>query len=343
MLKTLSRPARASSPVRRPVVDHSAFEDASPFGLQGLRRDSLQLLKTESIGRLASTLALKASRRDLRNPNAVADILVQHEDWADHYEVVHLIEKSLWINGRSDLVMTLTPDPHQIPDSPPQAILDVLSHAYARHPDATVWYGVPLFGDETTPDGLPIPLSAQEVREENARRIRKAQSHALRFGWMYQAAAAGLNVAGRAVHLMRQSWAFGTGMADGIRQSLKRARRDSRRRERARTCAQMEYVRTGRTWTEIPEHTTSIGKATFQAWEMALLANNRLGISAEALGISVAGMSLGHMLMFVPLTVVSADPFLFLELPDEPGKLRHLGHWYWQDTSNGRQKLHLHV
>jgi hypothetical protein len=47
--------------------------------------------------------------------------------------------------------------------------------------------------------------------------------------------------------------------------------------------------------------------------------------------------------IIVPLTIVSADPFLFIELPDEPGKLRHLGHWYWQGPVQGNRKLHLHA
>jgi hypothetical protein len=43
------------------------------------------------------------------------------------------------------------------------------------------------------------------------------------------------------------------------------------------------------------------------------------------------------------MTIVACDPFLFIELPDEPGKFRFLGHWYWQGPPKGKQKLHLHV
>ena len=341
MLKTLSRPASVRRPALAPV--DATFEDSSPFGLQGLRRDPLQLLKTDAIGRLASTLALTVGRRDIRNPVLATDILAEHPEWVDKYQTVHLIEKSLWINGRSDLVMTLTPDPSQIPDSPPQAILDTLSRAYVTHPDATIWYGVPLFGDDKTPDGLPIPLTAQQVRDEQARRIRTAQTHALRYGWLYKAAAAGITAAKLMLRLIAGTWHFGAGILKSVRRSWKSAKRDQRRRQRAMLHRELELSRHGWACTEIPEHTTSLGKAASQAWEMAVLANQHLSLPLGVLSTSLAGVSIGHALLFVPLTVVSADPFLFLELPEEPGKLRHLAHWYWQDLSKGRHKLHLHV
>jgi hypothetical protein len=48
-------------------------------------------------------------------------------------------------------------------------------------------------------------------------------------------------------------------------------------------------------------------------------------------------------LFIAPMTLVACDPFLFVELPDEPNKLRFLGHWYWQGETRGKRKLHLHV
>jgi hypothetical protein len=48
-------------------------------------------------------------------------------------------------------------------------------------------------------------------------------------------------------------------------------------------------------------------------------------------------------LFLAPAAVIACDPFLFIELPDEPGKLRMIGHWYWQPQPNGREKLHVHV
>ena len=48
-------------------------------------------------------------------------------------------------------------------------------------------------------------------------------------------------------------------------------------------------------------------------------------------------------LFLAPAAVIACDPFLFIELPDEPGKLRMLGHWYWQQQEDGSKKLHVHV
>jgi len=48
-------------------------------------------------------------------------------------------------------------------------------------------------------------------------------------------------------------------------------------------------------------------------------------------------------LFLAPAAVIACDPFLFNELPDEPGKLRILGNWYWQHQPDGTKKLHVHV
>ncbi|MEZ6124202.1 MAG: hypothetical protein R3C49_13650 [Planctomycetaceae bacterium] len=69
----------------------------------------------------------------------------------DEYRIIHLIERSLWFDGRRDFVMQMTRNPSQIADNPPAEIRRALARAYTLHPDATVWYGVPLFGEERTP------------------------------------------------------------------------------------------------------------------------------------------------------------------------------------------------
>ena len=46
------------------------------------------------------------------------------------------------------------------------------------------------------------------------------------------------------------------------------------------------------------------------------------------------------VMLYVQLACI--DPLLFLELPNEPGKLRLIGHWYWADV-DGKRQLQLHV
>ena len=67
-------------------------------------------------------------------------------------------------------------------------------------------------------------------------------------------------------------------------------------------------------------------------------------ILTGAAPVLLHGLTLSTLapLFITPMTIIACDPFLFVELLDEPGKLRHLGHWYWQDVC-GRKKLHLHV
>jgi hypothetical protein len=275
--------------------------------------------------------------------------------------VIHLIERSLWIDGRSDLVMSLLRNPSRIPDNPPDSILNVISDAIAAHPEATVWFGVPLFGDQTNDEGLPIPLTADQVRAEAKRRISAAQRHALRWRWAYR-------VAFRVCGLPRAMWRLGASCcraalrgAENCRKYWKRVRRDLRNRNRARIIAQSEYHRMGRSWTVPPQHTTLLGKLSEGTFESIRFANGLIAHHASSLealapyatgavpiaiqGIGVAGLSLGGIapLLITPMTIVACDPFLFIELPDEPGKFRFLGHWYWQGPPKGKQKLHLHV
>ena len=84
MLQTLERPSvRHSSKALPPVVGEIdvgdvGLEDASPFGLQGLQRETLRVLKADCITRLATTLALTATRKQIRDEGFVAEML-QHE------------------------------------------------------------------------------------------------------------------------------------------------------------------------------------------------------------------------------------------------------------------------
>ena len=329
------------------VADFGLDEEASPFGLQGLKRDTMQLLKPECVTKLAATLALRGTKQQIRDPQFVQTILDRNEAWQDEYRVVHLIEKSLWINGRSDLVMTLLKNPSQIPDNPPREIHQALSRAHTIHPDATIWYGVPLFSDETNDDGLPIPLTAAEVRAEAERRIAAAQTHALRWGWFYRALVGAMQVPGRighGYHVLNQRFLRAQ---QRMAEFYRRARRDSKARAQAAMRAEMEHQRFGCSFTQMPEHSTWLGRSAAFMVELGYMLQEMLNYAAPVAGL--AGMASVPLtiakiipMFMVPMTIVAADPFLFVELPDEPGKLRHLGHWYWQ-IKDGETKLHLHA
>lgn len=347
MVQTLPR-ALNPAPLRKRlplVVGEIGLDDDSPFGLQGFNRDSLQILKPEHINSLALTLALRGSRQQIKDPAFIDQILNRNEDWCDEYRVVHLIEKSLWIAGHSDLVMTLTRNPSQIPDNPPPALTQTLTRAYAIHPQATIWYGVPLFSDQVNEQGLPIPLTASEVRLEAERRITAAQHHALRWGWLYRsvwklAQTPGLCWRSVCQLCVRVGRAIQRGM-----NTFHQARKDARRRARAAMRAEMEFCKAGRSWTKIPAHRTTIGKVSATAVELTYLFHELMNPALQTMGISSAPLILAKVIpmLVVPLTTISMDPFLFLELPNEPGKLRHLGHWYWQNLPDGSRKLHLHL
>ncbi len=328
--------------------DLSGIEDSSPFGLQGLARQTIQIIKPDCITRLAIRLALRATRKQIQDPEYVNRVLSWHPDWIDEYQIVHLIEKSLWIQGHSDLVMTMTRNPSQIPDNPPEKIKQALSRAYTLHPNATVWYGVPLFGDEKNEEGLPIPVTAAEVQAESKRRIEAAQQHALRWGWVYRAALA-------TARIPTVCWQYGVAVRNRIRRTKEgviqywnRCREDARNRARAIYMADLEHCRFGCSQTEIPDHRTWLGQSLETACVILELTAHQASVAGAAspfFGLIAAPLAIAKFapLIFIPLTIVSCDPFLFVELPEEPGKLRHIGHWYWQKQSKGRDKLHLHV
>jgi len=342
-----------SEPLSGPQVQgdgpcDAELEDASPFGVQALMRDELQILKEECVSRLAIILGTRGTRAQIRDPEFVKRTLARYPDWIEEYRVVHLIEKSLWINGQSDLVMTLARNPSQIPDNPPEEIQGTLARAHVLHPQGTVWYGVPLFGEETTPEGLPIPLTAAQVREEHRRRIAAAQQHALRWGWIYRIGLGMARLPSRAMNVLRGVGLGVRAVGHGIAEYGRRARRDSRRRAKAMAEAQREYCRHGRTWTVIPEHTTELGRIAASGLEAAAFVQagaRHLAVPAIVAQAALTGVSIASLIptLLIPLTVIPCDPFLFIELPEEPGKLRFLGHWYWQGKVHGQQKLHLHV
>ena len=327
------------------VPDNSGFDEESPFGLQGLTRDTLLILKPDCLAKLAITLALRGTRDQIQDLKFVNRELSYHPDWQDEYQVVHLIERSLWIQGHSDLVMTMTRNPSQIPDNPPVKIRQALARANALHPQSTIWYGVPLFGTEMNDEGLPIPVTASQVRAEALRRIRAAQQHALRWGWVYRAALWIARFPLRCWHYARAVYGRIQHAAGRVAQYWKRAREDARRRARAEIIAQMEHYKMGCSQTEIPEHRTWLGRSFETAGLILEFQAALVGYMAPLIGSAAAPLAIAKFapMMFIPLTIVSADPFLFVELPEEPGKLRHLGHWYWQTQPKGRQKLHLHV
>ena len=261
MLQTISKPKLAAE--FRPFSDSACdvgFDDVSPFGLQGLSRESLRILKPECIGRLAQDLSLRGSPQQTQDSQFTAQRLERHPDWLEEYRVVHLIEKSLWIDGHSDLVMTMIKNPSQIPDNPPREIQAALAKAYQLHPDATIWYGIPLFSDQQNADGLPIPLTAAQVSSEAQRRMASAQQRAARWGWAYRTAA-------EIARIPSRCWQFGVGIHGGLVARRKRiadyfeqVRADSRRRIRAKILAGLEKNRCGRSKTIIPGHSTRLGR-----------------------------------------------------------------------------------
>lgn len=328
--------------------DSFDFDDVSPFGLQGLARKRIRVLKPESITPFAVNLALSASRKQIQDPKFVIDQLNQQPEWFDEYRIVHLIEKSLWIQGHCDLVMTLTKNPKQIPDNPPAKIKQALANCRMHHGYATIWYGVPLFSDAQNADGLPIPVTADEVRQEARRRIRATQEHALRWFWYFRAAMAFTSIPvfcwRFTVGIKRRIQSFCVGFA----QYWKRCQEDVRRRDRARYTAEWEYGRYGWATTQVPEHTTWLGRTLETAaviFELIALEAQITGVVSPLLGAVATPLIFAKFapLIFVPITVMSCDPFLFVELREEPGKLRHIGHWYWQKQEGARDKLHLHV
>lgn len=337
-----SRAIAGASPANTPVVADFAWEEASPFGLQAFDRDVLEILKPDCISRFAVFLSLRYQRKEIRDLDFVAGILRRHPSWVDEYRVVHLIERSLWIQGQRDLVMTLTRNPSQIPDNPPAEVTDTLTRAYAWHPQATVWYGVPVFGEEKTPEGLPIPLTAAQVRDEAARRLRAVQQHALRWGWFYRSLRRGLLAPAAGARIIRRVWSILTAVPRGFVAAFRRARKTSIQRARAHFKAQQDYCRTGRMReVTIGRNSRWLDRAALTALESAFLVDDL--ISPTTPGAAVAPLLALKLLFIVPASLMACDPFLFLELPEEPGKLRHLAHWYWQTDEDGQQVLHLHV
>ena len=267
------------------------------------------------------------------------------------------IERSLWFEGRHDFVMQMTRNPSQIPDNPPAEIREALAKAYSLHPEATVWYGVPLFGEEKNANGLPVPLTASQVRDEAERRISVAQEHALRMGWFYRSLLRIHRLPQGFRQLVRRELLGIKAFWHKFVSEYRQARQDAQRRSRAAAHAQLEYTRTGRSRTIIPEHTTRIGKMAAIAAASLVRMETGLDHSAvlteeflenhkyAAVGIAVLPMMALQVLplFLAPAAVIACDPFLFIELPDEPGKLRMIGHWYWQPQPNGRETLHVHV
>lgn len=330
------------------VPDQYEFEDSSPFGIQGLARGSIQILKPECVNRLAVKLALRATAAQIKDDDYVARTLSYHPEWFDEYQVIHLIEKSLWIQGRSDLVMTMTRNPSQIPDNPPEKILTALSAAYDHHPDAAVWYGVPMFGDEKNEEGLPIPVTADEVRLEAKRRINAAREHALKWRWFYQSVLQTMQIPAKCQHYGMRVGNHIHNSVQHVKNYWKKAREDAKWRVRAMCMAELERCRMGRSVTVVPEHRTQLGKALETSaliLELVLFQVKVASAATPFYGILSAPLMIAPYIpaLFVPALIIPLDPFLFVELKDEPGKLRHVGHWYWQKQQDGQDKLHLHV
>lgn len=346
MVQTARRSRKENSELNLPaVVGNIDFEEASPFGLQGLSRGMLTILKPECINKLAVLLAMRATPEQIRDDAFIATILSRQPKWVDEYRVVHLIEKSLWIGGQSDLVMTLVKNPSQIPDNPPLEIQQTLSRSYALHPDATVWYGVPLFSDEKNADGLPIPLTAAQVREEAARRIEAARTFALRWGWAYKSGMRAARVPADCYKLGLAGYYRVKRTAHVFREHYRKARRDAQLKARAAIRNQMLQCRLGREMDEVEGYDSKQSRPLIEKLLSALFVASEIASWTPMVGSVVVPPFITYVLPMIisPLPIIACDPFLFVELPDEPGKLRHLGHWYWQDQEDGTRKLHLHT
>ena len=350
MLQTASRPS--VTPSVRPSRTQGTpdrewdpdLQDDSPFGVQGLTRETLQIVKPECINRLAVALALRGTREQIRDAAFVTRILSERPDWVDEYQVVHLIEKSLWIQGHSDLVMTLTKNPSQIPDNPPPSVIQALSRAYATHPDATVWYGVPVFGDQKNEDGLPIPVTAQEVRAELLKRMNTAVQHALRWGWLYRAMMRIACLPSRCWLRVKQAHARYRVWEEQRAAEARRRQVGQRCRLRAEIQAELDYYRSGREWTPSAEYASWSSQTLDYTGSGHSAVNNVVFVPPFlSLAVAPAIISVCTPMLLVPITVMSMDPFLFVELNGEPGKLRHIGHWYWQVKEEGTKRLHVHV
>lgn len=332
-------------------------EDASRFGLQGLTRHSLSILKPDCITPLGMRLALTGTPDQIRDEQFVARQLAAQPTWSDEYRIVHLIEKSLWIEGHSDLVMTLLKNPSQIPDNPPPSIMRALSRAYQEHPEATIWYGVPLFSDEKNADGLPIPMTAAQVAAESQQRLQTAIDFALRWRWAIRTGRAAANVPNQLWSGLRRAAQIPGNMTREFLRAYRRALADSRARTKAFVQAELEKCRLGRSQTVVPDHTTSLGRFAYAVTSSAAMIQSTIGnalpdnpdhyiFGSAAVGAFAQTAAAITSIAWVPTaaTVIACDPFLFLELPEEPGKLRYIGHWYWQDRGFGRRKkLHVHT
>lgn len=101
-----------------PLVADMGLEDNSPFGLQGLARESIQLLKADAIKPLAAALALSGNREQIRDQGLMEKILARNAGWVEEFCIVRLIESSLWFSGQSDFVMRMSRNPSQTPDNP---------------------------------------------------------------------------------------------------------------------------------------------------------------------------------------------------------------------------------
>ena len=225
------------------------------------------------------------------------------------------------------------------------------------HPESTVWYGVPLFSEETNEQGLPIPLTAAEVAKEAEIRIETAQRNALRWRLAYRAAFRLGSVPPAIWQFTRWCGRKPLELTQAVGSYWKRAKRDVRNRNRAKIVAHSEFCRKGQSFTRIPAHTTVLGRMAEQtvdsiAHAQGAIADRMPGLAgsgpilvgaAPVLFEALTFATVGPLLFAAPLTIVACDPFLFIELPDEPDKLRFLGHWYWQGATRGKQKLHLHV
>lgn len=350
------RAVTAESTQAPPLVADMGIEDCSPFGLQGLRRESIVLLKTEAVKQVAAALALGGARQKTDAAGLLSGLFERNPHWIEEYRVIHLIERSLWFEGRCDFVMQMIRNPSQIPDNPPAEIREALATAYTLHPEATVWYGIPLFGELKNSDGLPIPLTASQVREEAARRVLSAQNYASRLGWLYRTLWRIQRLPLSCRQICRRKWLAARGSLTRLVWEFRRARIDAKRRNRAAVRAQLEYARTGKSTTIVPEHTTRLGKVASRAavtlgqvenhLEMAaakteeFFENHRYAAASVAVLPAIALQALP--LFLAPAAIAACDPFLFIELPSEPGKLRMIGHWYWQPR-NGSEMLHVHV
>ena len=313
-----ARRQSATTPVRPSVVRTQIVPlvDACPFQPYAKLGRNVHALKPSGIEAMADWWAAT----DLPTPNdAFAAALQAHPQWFDSYTLISAFDRSLMLPGHQNLVMHLVEDPTQIPDRPPTSIIERLLVAERMYPTAKIYYAEPVFAVSSDPSKLPVPMTENAFLCEAGQRILKAQALAKRWAWYYWAVRCA-----KALDSKYDAWC--------------------KSHEIARIKAEMEGIE--RLTKDVSEITARHGEGmgrTITPPEMMRLMEFERRLLVRRLKSSTPDTVLS-LSMEAQLDIIMRriDPLLLLELPEEPGKLRLIGHWFWHKT-NGKECLHLHL